>query len=74
MLLNTWVLVIASRQGRRPDVRYSFHSQYYKYFDLHLRSRTNVHYLVFHLTIADTITCFITLPMETIWRATIEVK
>ena len=36
------------------------------------RSRTNVHYLVFHLTIADTITCFITLPMETAWRATIE--
>ena len=33
-----------------------------------------MHYLVFHLTIADTITCFITLPMETAWRATIEVS
>ena len=31
-----------------------------------------MHYLVFHLTIADAITCFITLPMETVWRATIE--
>ena len=36
--------------------------------------RTNVHYLVYHLTIADAITCFVTLPMETIWRATIEVS
>ena len=38
-----------------------------------LQSRTNVHYLVFHLTIADTIICFITMPMETIWRIIIEV-
>ena len=38
------------------------------------RVRTNVHYLVYHLTIADAITCFVTLPMETIWRATIEVS
>ena len=38
------------------------------------RSRTNVHYLVFHLTVADAITSFITLPMETIWRATIGVR
>ena len=37
------------------------------------QSRTNVHYLVFHLTIADTIICFITMPMETIWRIIIEV-
>ena len=27
-----------------------------------------MHYLVFHLTIADAIVCFITMPMETIWR------
>ena len=38
------------------------------------RTRTNVHYLVFHLTLADTITCFITLPTETVWRATIGVS
>ena len=38
------------------------------------RLRTNVHYLVFHLTVADTITCYITLPMETIWKATIGVS
>ena len=37
------------------------------------RSRTNVHYLVFHLTLADTITSYITLPMETLWRLTIQV-
>ena len=39
-----------------------------------LRCRTNVHFLVFHLTLADTITCFITMPMETVWRATIGVR
>ncbi len=33
-----------------------------------MRSRTNVHYLVFHLTLADTITSYVTLPMETLWR------
>ena len=38
-----------------------------------MRSRTNVHYLVFHLTIADTITSYITLPMETIWKYTLQV-
>ena len=38
------------------------------------RNRTNVHYLVFHLTVADTITSFITLLMETVWRATIGVS
>ena len=38
------------------------------------RSRTNVHYIVFHLTLADTITCFITLPMETIWKICIGVR
>ena len=52
------MLVIAGKQSIRPDIR----------------SRTNVHYIVFHLTIADTITCFITMPMETLWRLTIEVK
>ena len=31
-------------------------------------TRTNVHYLVFHLTLADAIVCFVTMPMETIWR------
>ena len=39
-----------------------------------LRSRTNVHYIVFHLTLADTITCFITLPMQTIWKIYIGVS
>ena len=38
------------------------------------RVRTNVHYLIYHLTLADSITCFITLPMETIWRVTIQVR
>jgi len=56
MMSNTWVLIIAGRQAKRPDIR----------------TRTNVHYLVYHLTIADAITCFVTLPMETIWRATIQ--
>ena len=58
IVLNSWVLVIAGKQSTRQDIR----------------SRTNVHYIVFHLTIADTITCFITMPMETLWRLTIEVK
>ena len=56
MVLNTIVLVIASKQSTWPETR----------------SRTNVHYLVFHLTIADTITCFITMPMETLWRLTLQ--
>ena len=47
----------------------------YNYINYPLaRVRTNVHYLVYHLTLADSITCFITLPMETIWRATIQVS
>ena len=33
-----------------------------------MRSRTNVHYLVFHLTLAHAITSYVTLPMETLWR------
>ena len=40
--------------------------------DQEMRSRTNVHYLVFHLTLADTITSYVTLPMETVWRFTIQ--
>ena len=36
------------------------------------RGRTNVHYLVFHLTLADSIICYVVLPMETLWRLTIE--
>ena len=58
MILNTMALVTASKQSTRTDIR----------------SRTNVHYLVFHLTVADTITCFITMPMETAWRLFIEVN
>ena len=38
-----------------------------------LVSRTNVHFLVFHLTLADAVISFITMPMETIWRVVIEV-
>ena len=37
-----------------------------------MRSRTNVHYLVFHLTLADTVTSYVTLPMETVWKYTIQ--
>ena len=36
-------------------------------------SRTNVHFLVFHLTLADAVISFITMPMETVWRVVIEV-
>ena len=36
-------------------------------------SRTNVHYLVFHLTLADTLISYVTMPMETAWRVAIEV-
>ena len=39
-----------------------------------VQSRTNVHFLVFHLTLADAIVSFITMPMETIWRVVIEVQ
>ena len=40
--------------------------------DFYFRSRTNVHFLVFHLTIADSIVCFITLPLEAAWRYTMQ--
>ena len=32
------------------------------------RMRTNVHTLVFHLTIADSIVSFVTMPLEAGWR------
>ena len=38
------------------------------------RSRTNVHYLVFHLTVADSIVSFITMPLEAVWRFTLQVR
>ena len=56
VILNTIALVISRKQSHMPQIK----------------SRTNVHYLVFHLTVADSIICFITLPMETLWRLTIE--
>jgi len=56
IMANSLVLFIAGRQSNRQDTR----------------SWTNVHFLVFHLTIADSVTCSITLPMETVWRATVE--
>ena len=37
------------------------------------RSRTNVHYLVFHLAIADFIVSVVTMPLEAIWRFTVQV-
>ena len=37
------------------------------------RSRTNIHYLVFHLTIADTLVSFVTMPLEAAWRFTQQV-
>ena len=37
-------------------------------------SRTNVHLLVFHLTIADSIVSFITMPLEAGWRFTMQWK
>ena len=36
------------------------------------RSKTNLHYLVFHLTLADSIVSYVVLPLETLWRLTIE--
>ena len=58
IVLNTITLVAARKQSSRADIR----------------SRTNVHYLVFHLTIADTITSYITIPMEGFWRLFIGVR
>ena len=37
-------------------------------------SRTNVHFLVFHLTLADVVICFITMPLETVWRVVVQVS
>ena len=56
IILNSVALVISRRKCSLPAAK----------------SRTNVHYLVFHLTLADSVICFITLPMETLWRLTIE--
>ena len=56
MILNSIALIISRKQSHMPQAK----------------SRTNVDYLVFHLTLADSIICFITLPMETLWRLTIE--
>jgi hypothetical protein len=36
------------------------------------RSKTNVHFLVFQLILADTLVSCITMPMEAIWRLTIQ--
>ena len=36
------------------------------------RSRTNVHILVFHLTIADSLVSFVTMPLEAGWRWTMQ--
>jgi hypothetical protein len=37
------------------------------------RTRTNIHLLVFHLTVADSIVSFLIMPMEAIWRYTMQV-
>ena len=58
MVLNTMALLTASKQSSGTDIR----------------SRTNVHYLVFHLTIADTLVSFITMPLEAAWRFTLQVR
>ena len=34
--------------------------------------RTNVHTLVFHLTVADSIVSFVTMPLEAGWRYTMQ--
>ena len=75
MITNAWVLIAARENYLNPFVRLNFH-QSWSWSDLKgvLRKRTNVHFLVFHLTLADTITCFITLPMETVWRITVGVS
>ena len=59
--------------GSSFKIHFNLETPYSKSKDI-LRKRTNVHFLVFHLTLADTITCFITLPMETIWRITVGVS
>ena len=55
MILNGFSLVAARKRTARPSAP----------------SRTNVHYLVLQLTLADCLICFVTLPMETLWRTTI---
>ena len=42
-------------------------------FYLKFSMRTNVHTLVFHLTVADSIVSFVTMPLEAAWRYTMQV-
>ena len=56
MFVNGMILVVGGRKVQQLDTR----------------SRTNVHYLVYQLTLADSIVCFITLPLEAAWRFTIQ--
>ncbi|XP_023339753.1 gonadotropin-releasing hormone receptor [Eurytemora carolleeae] len=56
VLFNLISLITAFRVMRRPDTR----------------SKTNVHYLVFQLILADCMVSFIIFPMEAIWRYTIQ--
>ena len=39
-----------------------------------LRSRTNVHYLVVHLTLADLLVSLVVMPMEAGWKVTSQVE
>ena len=39
---------------------------------IYFRSRTNVHMLVFHLSLADSLVSFVTMPLEAAWRFTME--
>ena len=71
MISNTWVLTKAGKQSERSNGRYV--DVLCKEGNFLTREWTNVHYLVYHLSIADAIICFIILPMETVWRATMEV-
>ena len=60
--------IYPARQQVLPGCRFKKNRNH---FNL-LRTRTNVHYLVLHLTIADSIVCFIVLPLEAAWRFTIQ--
>ena len=73
MIANSWVLTTARQNYLKPFVRLIF-KQLSVFLKICLRRRTNVHFLVFHLTLADVVTCFITLPMETVWRITVGVS
>ena len=73
MIANSWVLTTARQNYLKPFVRLII-QQFSVFLKKVLRRRTNVHFLVFHLTLADVVTCFITLPMETAWRITVGVS